>query len=269
MIRRRAALAAIGSALGLLSLAPAAPAQTTTPEVTPRPSGSAAGWLRIPDATRARYAREIRESAERHGVSQDLVEAVIQVESAFNPRAVSPKGAQGLMQLMPLTASALGVRNAFDPQQNIDGGVRHLRNLLARYPNDLARALAAYNAGEGAVDLHGGIPPFAETQRYVQRVIERQGGARAAAPVVHRVAAAAPAPAPAPPRREATVRSDASALPATPMLDEARRAGRLPMGSVERAEREPIRAMLTRLRQEGAEARTLPRQGATSSASSN
>jgi len=134
-------------------------------------SGTAQGWLRLPDAVRSRYSHEIREIAGRHGVDPDLVEAVIRAESAFNPRAVSNKGAQGLMQLMPRTASALGVRNAFDPYQNIDGGVRHLRYLLDRYPGNVSLALAAYNAGEKAVDYYRGIPPYAETTQYVQRIL--------------------------------------------------------------------------------------------------
>jgi len=134
-------------------------------------SGTAQGWLRLPDAVRTRYGEEIREIAARHGVNADLVEAVIRVESAFNPRAVSNKGAQGLMQLMPRTASALGVRNVFDPYQNIDGGVRHLRYLLDRYPGNVSLALAAYNAGEKAVEYHRGIPPYAETTQYVQRIL--------------------------------------------------------------------------------------------------
>ncbi|HEY4909087.1 MAG TPA: lytic transglycosylase domain-containing protein [Methylomirabilota bacterium] len=134
-------------------------------------SGTAQGWLRLSDAVRSRYSQEIREIAGRHGVDPDLVEAVIRVESAFNPRAVSNKGAQGLMQLMPRTASALGVRNAFDPYQNIDGGVRHLRYLLDRYPGNVSLALAAYNAGEKAVDYYRGVPPYAETTQYVHKIL--------------------------------------------------------------------------------------------------
>lgn len=134
-------------------------------------SGTAQGWFRLPEAVRTRYSDEIRVIAARHGVDADLVEAVIRTESAFNPRAVSNKGAQGLMQLMPRTASALGVRNAFDPYQNIDGGVRHLRYLLDRYPGNVPLALAAYNAGEKAVDYYRGIPPYAETTQYVQRIL--------------------------------------------------------------------------------------------------
>jgi soluble lytic murein transglycosylase-like protein len=151
-------------------------------------SGTAQGWLRLPDAVRSRYSHEIREIAGRHGVDADLVEAVIRAESAFNPRAVSNKGAQGLMQLMPRTASALGVRNAFDPYQNIDGGVRHLRYLLDRYPGNVSLALAAYNAGEKAVDYYRGIPPYAETTQYVQRILGQSPstGSRSSGTAIYR-----------------------------------------------------------------------------------
>jgi soluble lytic murein transglycosylase-like protein len=111
--------------------------------------------------------------ARRHGLDPALVLAVVGVESSFRPEAVSPKGAQGLMQLMPATASALGVEDSLDPAENLDGGVRHLGSLLTLYGGDVARALAAYNAGEGAVARHGGIPPYRETRAYVRRVLER------------------------------------------------------------------------------------------------
>jgi soluble lytic murein transglycosylase-like protein len=111
--------------------------------------------------------------ARRHGVDPRLVLAVIAVESAFQPGAVSPKGAQGLMQLMPGTAAELGVTDAFDPEQNLDGGVRHLRELLGRYQGDFEQTLAAYNAGAGAVERHGGVPPWRETRDYVAAVLER------------------------------------------------------------------------------------------------
>jgi len=142
-------------------------------------SGTATGWLKVPEAVRGgwAFAQEIREIADRYDVSASLVEAVIRAESAFNPWAVSRKGAQGLMQLMPQTASALGVRDSFNPRQNIEGGVRHLRYLIDRYPGNTALALAAYNAGEAAVDYYQGIPPYPETQQYVRRILDRTGSA--------------------------------------------------------------------------------------------
>jgi soluble lytic murein transglycosylase-like protein len=133
-------------------------------------SGTREGWLRLPPSAGGRYHEEIREAAARYGVPEDLVSAVIRVESAFNPRAVSRAGARGLMQLMPGTASMLGVEDSFDPRANIDGGVRHLRGLIDRF-GTLPLALAAYNAGERAVLSHRGIPPYPETQDYVGRVL--------------------------------------------------------------------------------------------------
>ena len=140
-------------------------------------SGTAEGFFRVPAAaaSSATLTDTIREAAQRHGVPEQLVSAVIRVESGFNTRAVSRKGARGLMQLMPGTAAILGVRDSFDPTENIDGGVRHLRGLLDRYGNNLPFALAAYNAGEGAVNTHGGIPPYAETQAYVGRILSILG----------------------------------------------------------------------------------------------
>jgi hypothetical protein len=107
--------------------------------------------------------------AEAHRVDARLVHAVVAVESAYRPDAVSPKGAMGLMQLMPATARQYAVRDPYDPRANLEAGIRHLRGLLDRY--ELPLALAAYNAGEGAVARHGGIPPFRETRAYVDRVL--------------------------------------------------------------------------------------------------
>lgn len=112
----------------------------------------------------------VREAAERHHVDPALVRAVIETESNWNPSAVSRKGAVGLMQLIPTTAQRFGVNDAFNPKQNIDGGVQYLKALLERYNGNLDLALAAYNAGEGAVDRAHGVPMFRETQLYVQKV---------------------------------------------------------------------------------------------------
>jgi soluble lytic murein transglycosylase len=117
------------------------------------------------------YDEVIRSASDRHSIDADLVRAVIKAESDFNSNARSRKGAMGLMQLMPDTARLHNVLNAFDPVDNIEGGVRHLRMLLERYQGDLRLSLAAYNAGSGAVEKHGGIPPFAETREYVRRVL--------------------------------------------------------------------------------------------------
>src|SRR5262245_27425692 len=117
----------------------------------------------------------IREVAVRYDIPPILVAAIVEAESEFNPRAVSRRGAQGLMQLMPDTASSLRVSDSFDPYENIEGGVRHLRRLMDRYRGNLPLVLAAYNAGEQAVTVYRGVPPYRETRRYVSRILRRIG----------------------------------------------------------------------------------------------
>ena len=146
----------------------------------PRTSGDASGVTNPNYAAMARGYRvsaaeidsAIEQAATKHGVDANLVRALVKVESNFNPNAVSNKGAMGLMQLMPRTASGLSVSNPFDPQQNVDAGVRHLKQLLNNFGGDVRLSLAAYNAGEGAVKRNGGVPHYAETQNYVKRITD-------------------------------------------------------------------------------------------------
>lgn len=187
-----------------------------------------------PAPKRVEIDTHIEEVATQYGVAPKLVAAIVAVESQFNPRAVSRRGAEGLMQLMPATAAHLEVDDPFDPRDNIDGGVRHLKRLMRRFHNDLPLVLAAYNAGEQAVINHRGIPPYRETRQYVVRVLRRydrdqartvakQLAARkrkktpAAPPRVARVMHVAPAAAPvavkAPAEAPVTVKASAPAPP--------------------------------------------------------
>lgn len=139
---------------------PAAVAPTKKPTITP-----------ITPLTNTNLNGMVNEAGGRHNIDPDLINSVIHAESDFKVHAVSPKGAQGLMQLMPQTANQLGVANAFDPGSNVEGGTRYLRELLEKYNFDLAKALAAYNAGPLRVQQYGGIPPYYETRAYVARII--------------------------------------------------------------------------------------------------
>jgi hypothetical protein len=131
--------------------------------------GKSESWLFARIATPSLYDSLIADAAHRNSLDPRLVKSVVLIESAFNPAAVSRKGARGLMQLMPETAVRYGVRDTFDPTENLAGGARHLAYLLGLYGGDLPRALAAYNAGEAAVARYGGVPPFDETRLYVSK----------------------------------------------------------------------------------------------------
>jgi soluble lytic murein transglycosylase-like protein len=198
-IRAKAAICLLGGTLLLCSL----PAQgqivsvvdengkrvfiNDEPPQANRRAGTSAAAVRRPGATAPANAaranaparpskdeleRLVHDIAERHKLDPVLVKAVIEAESNWNPEAISHKGAQGLMQLVPGTADGLGVKNAFDPEQNIEAGVLHLRMLLEKYNGDLDKALAAYNAGAGAVDRAGGVPNYRETRNYVQKITD-------------------------------------------------------------------------------------------------
>jgi soluble lytic murein transglycosylase-like protein len=115
----------------------------------------------------------IRQAATRHGLDPLLFESLVAAESGFDPSVVSSAGAQGLAQLMPATARMLGVSNPFDPAQNLEGGARYLAQMMRQFNGDVRLALAAYNAGPGAVSRHGGVPPFQETRNYIDRIMNR------------------------------------------------------------------------------------------------
>lgn len=149
-----------------------------------RPASSLAAVRPAPTSTGSRrtgdipvsYVSIINSACERYGVDPSLVHAIVKVESDFNPFAISRKGAMGLMQLMPQTASTMNVRNTFSPDENIEGGVKYLRYLLDRYEGNLSLSLAAYNSGETSVKKWGTIPPFKETQDYVKKIMQIYNG---------------------------------------------------------------------------------------------
>jgi|SRR5215813_13069593 len=157
----RATPAPIASAPATPGLASVAPASA--------PLASPSKQLRI--AAPVNLDQVVKDASGKHQIDPDFINSVIRAESGFNTRAVSPKGAQGLMQLMPGTASNLGVSNAFDPKANVDGGTRYLRWLLEKYNYDVPKALAAYNAGPHRVEQYHGVPPYLETRAYVARII--------------------------------------------------------------------------------------------------
>jgi soluble lytic murein transglycosylase-like protein len=179
-----------GFAAALAGVTP--PAPTFPANLTPAPAGGVSG---VP------YADEINAAAARHGIDPALLAGLIRQESNFDPAAVSPAGARGLTQLMPATAAGLGVTDAADPAQAIEGGARYLKQQLDAFGNDPTQALAAYNAGPGAVARHGGVPPYAETQAYVRKVQEYADEyRRTSAPAPVSVGLSAPRPPIAAPR---------------------------------------------------------------------
>ena len=142
---------------------------TTAPAATTASAGlMATGASELPPGTP--FGAEITAAAKKHGIDPALLAGLVKQESGFNPNAGSPAGARGLAQLMPGTAAGLGVTDVLDPAQNLDGGAKYLRQQLDAFGGDVTRALAAYNAGPGAVQRHGGVPPYAETQNYVRIV---------------------------------------------------------------------------------------------------
>jgi len=153
--------------------APSVPS-TSAPEVASAiaaPIRASSRSAKVPPLKPEELKQVINNISDRHNIDPDFISSVIHAESGFNQRAVSPKGAQGLMQLMPGTASKLGVSNAFDPRANVEGGTKYLTELLERYNFDVIKALAAYNAGPLRVQQYGGVPPYRETQAYVASIV--------------------------------------------------------------------------------------------------
>lgn len=155
---------------------PPAPIRLIKVEKTPAGLVTTTSQFRLADASEQAYDAVIKEASRRYGLSVALIRAIIRTESAFDPMAVSRAGAQGLMQLMPALSRELGVKDPFDPRQNIMAGTKYLSALLADHNGNLALALASYNAGPGNVARYQGIPPFKETRHYVERITKLVGG---------------------------------------------------------------------------------------------
>ncbi len=169
------------SQLASATTTPAAPAATAATATAPSAGLlSTGGASELPAGTP--YAAEITAAAKKHGIDPALLAGLVKQESGFDPNAGSHAGARGLTQLMPATAAGLGVTNVLDPLQSLDGGAKYLRQQLDAFGGDVTRALAAYNAGPGAVQRYGGVPPYAETQNYVRVVQANAAQYRAAAP---------------------------------------------------------------------------------------
>jgi soluble lytic murein transglycosylase-like protein len=162
-----------------------ADAQATSRSAAPASASSASGSVKFPapagvptgGSDPGQYGPMIQAAAQRHGIDPQVFENLVRQESGFNPKAGSHAGAQGLTQLMPATAKGLGVSDPFDPAQALEGGAKYLRQQLDTFGGDYTKALAAYNAGPGAVQRHGGVPPYAETQHYVKTILGSTGSA--------------------------------------------------------------------------------------------
>ena len=187
-------------------------------DLTPPAPPAAAAKTAVPAPPPKSLAEVVDSASNASNIDPDLINSVIHAESGFNPRAVSPKGARGLMQLMPKTATSLGVTNSFDPNANVQGGTKYLQELLERYNFDMVKALAAYNAGPQRVDQYRGVPPYYETRAYVARIVrdfnrkklaERKAAAAAAKASQKKTAAKKP-PSPAKPAASTQLAQQAS-----------------------------------------------------------